>query len=184
MPLLIAIAVLTFAGVFAEPRQPVNEDAAIQAALHKRITDYVALHQKLEATLPPLAKDATAEQIDRHRRGMAALLQKARPDAKRGDIFPPAARALIRRYLARVLSGADGATLKSTMQEEAVGRLNLQVNGRYPDGAPHSTMPPKVLAALPKLPEELEYRVIGDRLILLDFHAHVVIDFIENAFPD
>ena len=33
-------------------------------------------------------------------------------------------------------------------------------------------MPPQVLAALPKLPEDIEYRFIGDRLILLDVHAH------------
>ncbi len=184
MAALLAIAFIALGGVFAAPSQPVNEDAAIQAALQKRIADYAALHQKLEATLPPLPKDATADQIEKHRRAMAALLQKARPDAKRGDIFPPAARALIRRYLARVLSGPEGATLKSAMQEEGAGRINLQVNGRYPDGAPHSMMPPQVLAALPKLPEELEYRVIGERLILLDFHAHVVVDFIENALPD
>jgi hypothetical protein len=41
-------------------------------------------------------------------------------------------------------------------------------------------VPPQVLAVLPKLPEELEYRFIGPRLILLDIHAHTVADYIEN----
>jgi hypothetical protein len=44
-------------------------------------------------------------------------------------------------------------------------------------------MPPQLLASLPKLPEALEYRFIGDRLILLDVHAHLVVDFIERALP-
>jgi hypothetical protein len=44
-------------------------------------------------------------------------------------------------------------------------------------------MPPQVLAALPRLPEDLEYRFIGSRLILLDVHAQIVVDFIEDALP-
>jgi hypothetical protein len=44
-------------------------------------------------------------------------------------------------------------------------------------------MPPQVLAMLPKLPDDLEYRFIGNRLILLDVHAHTIADYIENALP-
>jgi hypothetical protein len=40
-----------------------------------------------------------------------------------------------------------------------------------------------VLAALPKLPEEVEYRFVGDRLILLDAHGHIIVDYIEDALP-
>lgn len=166
-------------------RPPVNEDAAIQAALDKRIKDYLALHNKLESTLPPLSNEATAEAIDEHSRALAALLQKARGDAKRGDIFPPVARAMIRRYLRRILSGADGAKLKAAIFDtDSPGPLRLQVNGRYPDSAPRSTIPPQVLQMLPKLPAELEYRIIGDRLVLLDVHARLVVDFIEDALPN
>ena len=45
--------------------------------------------------------------------------------------------------------------------------MKLAVNSRYPDEVPLSTMPPQVLAMLPKLPDDLEYRFIGTRLILL-----------------
>ena len=44
-------------------------------------------------------------------------------------------------------------------------------------------MPPEILDALPDLEEDMEYRFIGDRLILLDTHAHVVADFIDDALP-
>jgi len=59
----------------------------------------------------------------------------------------------------------------------------LVVNSRYPDTVPLTTIPPQVLQTLPKLTEDLEYRFIGDSLILLDVHAHVIADFIEHVIP-
>ena len=67
--------------------------------------------------------------------------------------------------------------------EENPGPIKLQVNGQYPDNVPLSTMPPQVLAAMPRLAEDLEYRFIGRRLILLDVHANVIVDYIEDALP-
>jgi hypothetical protein len=67
--------------------------------------------------------------------------------------------------------------------DENPGRIQIRINSRYPDEIPVSTMPPQILAALPKLPDELEYRFIGERLILLDIHAHLIVDFIEDALP-
>ena len=68
------------------------------------------------------------------------------------------------------------------MDENPVG-VRVTVNGRYPDTVPVSTVPPQVLQTLPKLSEDMEYRFIGDRLILLDAHAHVIADFIDDALP-
>ena len=70
--------------------------------------------------------------------------------------------------------GPEGAELKASIMDENPGRLQLQVNGRVSGHrCPLSTVPPQVLQALPKLPEDLEYRFIGDRLILHDIHAHI-----------
>jgi hypothetical protein len=44
-------------------------------------------------------------------------------------------------------------------------------------------MPPDVLAALPQLPEELQYRFVGSRLILLDSKAHIVVDYVSDVLP-
>jgi len=43
-------------------------------------------------------------------------------------------------------------------------------------------MPPQVLKSLPKLPEQLEYRFVLTNLILFDPHAHIIPDFVEQAF--
>ena len=45
-------------------------------------------------------------------------------------------------------------------------------------------MPPTLLAVLPKLPEDLEYRIIARHLILPDVHANVIVHFIPNAIRD
>ena len=38
------------------------------------------------------------------------------------------------------------------------------------------TVPPNILAALPKLPEDLEYRFVNKHMILLDVHANLIVD--------
>lgn len=46
-----------------------------------------------------------------------------------------------------------------------------------------SNLPDCVLAVLPRLPEELEYRESGVVMILLDPHANMVVDVLHGAFP-
>ncbi len=183
-PLILAFCAVLTGGLPAGRQQPaVNEDAQILAALSKRINDYSALHEKLEATLPPLSKDSAPQQVDTHQRSLASLLQNARPDAEHGDLFGPAARALIRRLLSRVLSGAEGAKLRESIMEDNPGPLRARVNGRLPDDAPRSTLPLQVLQMLPKLPEAVEYRFLGRRLALVDVHALIVVDYVDDALP-
>jgi hypothetical protein len=57
------------------------------------------------------------------------------------------------------------------------------VNGDYPSAAPLATVPPMLLAQLPRLPEEVEYRFFDRHLILLDVDANLIVDYIPNALP-
>jgi len=162
------------------------DDARALATMNDRIKEYVALHIKIERSLPALPKEATPQQIDKNQRAFAKLMQEGRATAKPGDIFTPDARGVIVRLLATVFGGPDGKQLKaSIMDENPVNpvALKLVVNGRYPDTVPLTTIPPQVLQTLPELPEDLEYRFVGDWLILLDTHAHIMADFIDNALP-
>ena len=68
---------------------------------------------------------------------------------------------VVRRLMAQVFGGRDGAALKASIMDENPGPIRLTVNGRYPDTVPLSTVPPQVLQGLPELPEELEFRFIG-----------------------
>jgi hypothetical protein len=162
------------------------EDARALATMNDRLKEYVELHTKLERSLPTLPTEATPEQIDKNQRAFEKLMREARSTAKPGDVFTPEARPVIRRLLATVFGGPDGAQLKASIMDENPvdpAALKLTVNGRYPDTVPLTTIPPQVLQTLPQLTEDLEYRFIGDWLILLDTHAHVIADFIDNALP-
>jgi hypothetical protein len=151
--------------------------------MNARLKEYVELHSKLERTLPKLPDDATPQQIDRNQRQLEQLVREARRTAKQGDLFTPEARPVIKRLLATVFGGPEGKQLKDSIMDENPVGVSVTVNGRYPDTVPVSTVPPQVLQTLPKLSEDMEYRFIGDRLILLDVHAHVIADFIDDALP-
>jgi hypothetical protein len=161
-------------------------DAQALATMNDRLRQYVDLHTKIERSLPRLPKEATPQQIDKHQRAMERLMRRARATARPGDIFTPEARPVIKRLLASVFAGPDGKQLRASIMDEsqaAPSAAKLAVNGRYPDDVPLTTVPPQVLQTLPKLTENLEYRFIGDSIILLDVHAHVIADFIEDVLP-
>lgn len=154
----------------------------VVAEFNQRVKEYLALQQELIGTLKPLPDRATPMRIDANQRALGALLAKARADAKAGDIFAPEMQTFVRGLIRRVLSGPDGGRIKGSLMDENPMGVKIAVNGRYPDTIPLSTMPPDVLAALPKLPEDLEYRFLGNRLILLDNKSHLIVDFVENTF--
>jgi len=163
-----------------------SADAQALATMTERVKKYIDLHMKLQRSLPNLPKEATPEQIDKTERALEKLVREARATAKPGDIFTPEARPVIKRLLGTVFAGPDGKQLKASIMDENpvdAAAMKLTVNGRYPDDVPLTTVPPQVLQTLPKLTEDLEYRFIGDWLILLDVNAHVIADFIEDALP-
>jgi hypothetical protein len=161
----------------------VNSDAKALEVFMQRVNAYVEVHRKLEDSLPKLSKDSTPEQIDKHQRSLGQMIQNARRDARQSDIFTPESQVVITRLLGQVFGGPDGTALKASIMDENPGIPTLQVNERYPDAVPLSTVPPQVLQGLPKLPEEMEFRFVGNSLILMDVHAHIIADFIPNAFP-
>ena len=146
----------------------------------------MAVHEKVheKGGVPGLPKETTPEEIDKYQRALARAIQQLRPRAKPGEIFTKEIRAYFRRQLDSVFGGPEGRGLRASIMDENPGPIKLQINGRYPDTVPLATMPPQVLAALPKLPEELEYRFIGERLILLDEPAHLIVDYIDDALPN
>lgn len=162
----------------------VNPQAALAAEFTRRVEEYVALHRKIEDSLPRLSKDASPQEIDNYQRELGRLIAKARAAARPADVFAKEIRAYFRRQIAAAFAGPEGRKLKGSIMDENPGAIRLAVNARYPDAVPLATMPPQVLAELPRLPEELEYRFIGSRLILLDVHAHIIVDYIDGALPD
>jgi hypothetical protein len=162
------------------------EDARALATMNDRLKEYVAMRTRIEKSLPKLPKDATPQQIDNNQRALEKLVRESRATAKSGDIFTAEARPVIKRLIASVFEGQDGKQLRASIMDEnhaEADAVKLTVNARYPDTVPLATVPPQLLQTLPKLTEDLEYRFMGDSLILLDVHAHVIADFIPDVVP-
>jgi hypothetical protein len=181
--LLLAALLLGHAPALAAGQTRVNADALLSLEFQKHVEAYLELHRKLESTMPPLSKQPTPAETDTHARSLARLIAGARPNAKQGDLLTRDTRAYFRRQITRALSGPDGAEMKASILEEDPGRVTIRVNTRYPEGVPLPTMPTQILNALPKLPSDIEYRFIGARLILLDVHANMVVDYMDDAIP-
>lgn len=169
------------AGLQAAP-QRVNPNARAIADFQEEVNEYIELHRRLEKTLTPVPRDATPEMIDKYQRDLGRLIQQARKNDRVGDIFESNVRPVLRKLLAGLFNGPDGRKLRLAVAEENPGEsVRLVVNGRYPDTIPLSSVPPQVLQTLPALPEELEYRFIQSTLILLDVHAHIIVDYMTGA---
>ncbi len=167
-----------------DPRPAVTAAPAETAAFEAQVQEYLALHRKLEAQLPKLPKETTPEAIDKNQRALAALVQAGRPNARQGEFFTPEMQAYLRQVFDRVFVGTDGKNLLGSIMDENPGvPAQLVVNERYPDAVPLSTMPPEILNVLPKLEEDMEYRFVGRRLVLLDAHAHLILDFTDELLP-
>lgn len=148
-----------------------------------RLKDYVALHKKLEVALPPLPDKASPEEIDRNQRLLGKRIAASRSDSKPGEFFTPGIQDLVRASLKDTFQDMGAKNLKASIMDENPGPLKLTINSRYPDDVPLSTMPAQVLAALPPLEEDLEYRFVGRRLVLLDVHAHMIVDYTDEILP-
>ena len=165
-----------------EPK--VNRDAAILKDFKDRIDAYMKLRGKQEKGAADPKETSSPEKIKATQDELASRIQAVRTDAKPGDIFTPEIRQLFRRLMYPEMKGPDAAETKQAIKLEektpSKGQV-LKVNGRYPEGSPLPTVPPNLLARLPQLPEELEYRIINKDLILRDVNANLIVDFIPNA---
>jgi hypothetical protein len=132
----------------------------------------------------PVGEDSTPAQIKARQDTLAAELRAARADAKQGDILTPEVAALFKRLLYPDLKGAEGRETKQALEEEdgEVAQINLKVNVTWPASEPLTSTPPNILASLPQLPMDVDYRISNKRhLVLRDTDANIIVDFIYNA---
>jgi len=161
----------------------VNPHAAALAEFKSRVDAYADLHKQLAMGEDRQRQTADPAQIAATKAALAAKVQAARASAKHGDIFTPAVRPVFRRLLAPELKGEDGRDAKAILKDDAPapGSVPFKVNAKYPENQPIPSVPANVLLTLPPLPAPLEYRIVGQHLLLLDTAADLVVDYILNA---
>jgi hypothetical protein len=151
----------------------------------RRVDRYVRLHRRLERSLPPEHLFNDLDDMSFAVDALHAALTDARPHAQPGTIFTPA----IADLLAGRLEGAVAAM--GLRPIEVVIAMNLgyrarmpelQINDRFPD-VRQVPLFPGLLATLPDLPPELQYRLVDRDLLIVDTHADLIVDILTNALP-
>jgi hypothetical protein len=171
----------------ASSRQPVQHmsDAAVLADFQARVHEYAQLHRCLEGPVPTVTVSENWTEVHAAIQALAAKIRVARKAARRGEIFSPDIERVFRRMIGECLQGCAIDDLLASLNEENPEGLVLvpRVNDAWPAEASYGPMPPHLLATLPPLPEELQYRFMNRDLVLLDVHANVIVDFIRKALP-
>lgn len=161
---------------------PANPDSAVIADFNARLDTYV---KKQRALLKgsPVTEDATPAQIKARQDTIAAELRMIRKDAKQGDIFTPQVAAVFKRLINPEVKEQPRETKQALEEEDGeVAEVNLKVNATWPASEPLTTVPANLLANLPQLPMDVEYRISNKRhLVLRDVDANIIVDFIYNA---
>lgn len=178
----LVISLLLIATPAASPQRDADWRTPAIQVFHERVTDYVALHRQLAASLPPINSKFDRQSFLLSRASLAAAIRNARPQAEQGSLFTPAATRVFREILADAIFAGDLGTFAPPLDEE--GRVLPGVHPRIYDGFPAwatETLSANLLYRLPTLPEELEYRVVDYDLVIWDIYADLVVDVLPYA---
>jgi hypothetical protein len=154
------------------------------ADFQKRVADFVKARKTAGSAVSNLRTTDSPEKLQQHQRDLASAIRSARPDAAQGDIFSASIAADIRRRIRSALATSGADRVKNGVRDTQLSPVpTIKVNAAYPAGQPVQSMPPSLLKALPELPKELEYRVVGRTLILRDIESNLIVDYMIEALP-
>ena len=156
-------------------------DAAALKQFDAAIAGYLAMRQRLLEEVPGPKAESTSGQLNQASDALAAAIQRSRGKAKPGDLFVAAVVPVLKRQVLDAVTRADLGPVLAGIDDEEKGPAKPAIHMRFPAAAPMATMPPSLLAALPPLPASLEYRIIGNMLILRDVEAALILDVIPGA---
>ena len=149
----------------------------------KQVEAYLKVRKTVADQLPKLRATPSAEELAARATALALNLAKARAGAPQGAIFTPEIATEFRRLGKLALDGGDGTRVHKSLARSEPVKGTVHVNDAYPAAVPLQSMPPTLLMGLPKLPMELEYRLVGWTLILRDSEANLIVDFLPEAIP-
>jgi hypothetical protein len=175
--------ILTASPIVQGTRTP--RDVAALQQWTVNLEGYLVLRDQAVQEVPRLRLASNARDVLARRWALAAAIRARRPDARVGDLFTFDVRRTFRKLIAHALTDhqiAVGDVMAEITAEIAPGAPAVCVNEAFPWQL-GAAMPPSVLAALPSLPQELQYRFVGHDLVLIDLDANLVIDILPEAIP-
>jgi hypothetical protein len=161
----------------------VDPQALALQDFEKRMNDYVSLHKNLAKGIPLTKPTDEPHVILTRQEELARKIRGARPNAQQGAIFTPAITKEFLRLIGLAMAGHKDSDVKKSLARAEPVKLTLHVNETYPANIPLQSTPPTILMNLPRLPVELEYRILAHTLVLRDAPANIIVDLIPNAIP-
>ena len=163
---------------------PIKEPTTPPDEFNDRIKQYMALHRKLANETGEIDDTKKPEEITLREQALGKLIRENRASAQPGDIFAPAIQTLFKSLIQQEFSSRTAAMRQDRKEDQdELADFTPTVNQTYPPDKPLVTFPAGLLRVLPKLPKELEYRLVQRNLILRDIEANLIVDFIPAATP-
>lgn len=167
-----------------EAKPAENPTDAVFADFGKRVDDYMKLRKTIVDSVGALDPTKSQAEITARATKLANRIVAARAQAKPGDIFTPEFSALIATLIKQEYSRRPDSVQETREdQQDELPDFVPTVNQLYPTTYPLATFPATLLPILPRLPEQLEYRVVQNYLVLRDIEANVILDVMPNAVP-
>ncbi len=187
-PALLAtlVIVLLTSGAYAQTPAPQPLDTAhfkvqvwgvAAADFDARMLIYADLRANLQQGLTPLRLTDDPREILKAEHALAKRIRAVRAGALAGEMFTPEIASAFRHALELETRPSTCASIL----DDNPGDFSHSINGTYPKRRPLSTVPPGILMLLPRLPADIEYRFLGQHLILHDTRANVILDRIRDA---
>lgn len=190
-PVLAVVAFATFASTLlvgplaAQTQKPTVQADERTAALkdfEKRLNGYIELREKLARELKPLSPTPNAADLAVRQESLAAALRLARKTARHGDLIPTAVATLLRDVVKTDFEQRKPDVRRAAFSEVPDAGTPI-INRTYPASAALPTVPPLLLAKLPVLPDNLQYRFLQRHLVILDGDTQLILDYVSNVLP-
>jgi hypothetical protein len=178
---ILLIAALVGHAAVSSGQPQVNAYGAAVKGFRDRADAYLAQHRNLAKQLPPLENTDVAAELTSREDLLGQRIATARAAAKPGDLFGSDLEPYIRAAVKKNWADRPGA--REAVGEDLPAAGIAKINQPYPTDQPLGTVPASLLAALPPLPEGLEYRVAGRHLMIRDVKANLVVDVMTNVVP-
>jgi hypothetical protein len=168
-----------YGGMMLHPSGP----RAVIKEFTRGVDRYMNVRWMLGAPLGPDTLCADPEEAQRALTKLANAVRSERAAALPGNIFTPAVAEFFRQQV-RTAFREDGYQLQFYL-EDATTEISIdlpavEVNDTLPWGVGDRPWP-SLMAKLPALPVELEYRIVGRDLVLVDVSIDLVVDVLEGV---
>lgn len=175
---LSLVLLVAASATFARP-QEVNPKGALAVEFYARVKQYMDVRRKAVSRFQPLKEDADQATIAAREKALGEAIRTARTGARAGEILGGPVAVVFRS--ATKADFERRSTREKKLRLDELPHFRPIVNQTYPSDWPLQTFPPTLIADLPKLPPELEYRFVDNALILRDTKANIVVDFLPDV---